>query len=123
MTGSVVTRLAGHWVYFHILIAGRTIQGVASGAVLPGTLALGADLWGQRNRAGILGGIGAAQELGSVLGPLYGIFIVWLTSRWQDVFWINVPLALAAMVMIQFSLPSRDRRADPEKIDLVGGLP
>jgi MFS family permease len=86
------------------------------------TLALGADLWSQRNRAGILGGIGAAQELGSVLGPLYGIFIVWLTSRWQDVFWINVPLALAAMVMIQFSLPSRDRSAEPEKIDVVGGL-
>ena len=57
-----------------------------------------------------------------MLGPLYGIFIVWLTSRWQDVFWINVPLALAAMVMIHFSLPSRDRSADPEKIDIVGGL-
>jgi MFS family permease len=95
---------------------------VASGALLPVTLALGADLWSERNRAGILGGIGAAQELGSVLGPLYGIFIVWLTSRWQDVFWINVPLALAAMAMIQFSLPSRDRSADPEKIDVVGGL-
>ena len=57
-----------------------------------------------------------------MLGPLYGIFIVWLTSRWQDVFWINVPLALAAMVMIHFSLPSRDRSAEPEKIDLIGGL-
>src|SRR5271167_591219 len=122
IVGSVVTALAGHWGDFHMLIAGRTVQGVASGALLPVTLALGADLWAQRNRAGILGGIGAAQELGSVLGPLYGIFIVWLTSRWQDVFWINVPLALAAMVMIQFSLPSRDRSADPEKIDVVGGL-
>ena len=72
--------------------------------------------------SGVLGGIGAAQELGSVLGPLYGILIVWLTSRWQDVFWINVPLALAAMVMIHFSLPSRERDAEPEKIDLIGGL-
>ncbi len=105
-----------------VLVVGRTIQGVASGALLPVTLALGADLWAQRNRAGVLGGIGAAQELGSVLGPLYGIFIVWLTSRWQDVFWINVPLALAAMVMIHFSLPSRDRNAEPEKIDVIGGL-
>jgi len=119
IVGSVVTALSTD---LHVLVVGRTIQGVASGALLPVTLALGADLWGQRNRAGILGGIGAAQELGSVLGPLYGIFIVWLTSRWQDVFWINVPLALAAMVMIQFSLPSRDRSADPEKIDVVGGL-
>ncbi|UQX12846.1 MFS transporter [Candidatus Mycobacterium methanotrophicum] len=119
MVGSVITALSTD---LHVLVVGRTIQGVASGALLPVTLALGADLWSQRNRAGILGGIGAAQELGSVLGPLYGIFIVWLTSRWQDVFWINVPLALAAMVMIQFSLPSRDRSADPEKIDVVGGL-
>src|SRR5271166_5464334 len=119
LIGSVITALSTD---LDVLVVGRTIQGVASGALLPVTLALGADLWAQRNRAGVLGGIGAAQELGSVLGPLYGIFIVWLTSRWQDVFWINVPLALAAMVMIQFSLPSRDRSADPEKIDVVGGL-
>jgi MFS family permease len=119
LIGSVITALSTD---LDILVVGRTIQGVASGALLPVTLALGADLWSQRNRAGVLGGIGAAQELGSVLGPLYGIFVVWLTSRWQDVFWINVPLALAAMVMIHFSLPSRDRTAEPEKIDIVGGL-
>jgi MFS family permease len=117
--GSVVTALSGD---LHMLVIGRTIQGVASGALLPVTLALGADLWSERNRAGVLGGIGASQELGSVLGPLYGIFVVWLTSRWQDVFWINVPLAAAAMLMIHFSLPGRDRDADPQKIDVVGGV-
>ena len=122
IVGSVVTALAGHFGDFHMLIAGRTIQGVASGALLPVTLALGADLWAQRNRAGVLGGIGAAQELGSVLGPLYGIFVVWLFHEWQYVFWINVPLTLIAMAMIQFSLPSHDRDAAPEKIDLVGGV-
>jgi MFS family permease len=122
IVGSVVTALAGGFGDFHLLIAGRTIQGVASGALLPVTLALGADLWSQRNRAGVLGGIGAAQELGSVLGPLYGIFIVFLFHDWRYVFWINVPLTLIAMVMIQFSLPSRERTEEPERIDLVGGL-
>jgi MFS family permease len=122
IVGSVVTALAGGFGDFHLLIAGRTIQGVASGALLPVTLALGADLWAQRNRAGVLGGIGAAQELGSVLGPLYGIFIVWLFHDWKYVFWINVPLTLIAMVMIQFSLPSHDRSEQPEKIDVVGGV-
>lgn len=122
MVGSVVTALAGHWGDFHLLIGGRTIQGVASGALLPVTLALGADLWAQRNRAGVLGGIGAAQELGSVLGPLYGIFIVYLFHDWRYVFWINVPLTLIAMVMIQFSLPSHERVEEPERVDLVGGV-
>jgi MFS family permease len=114
-------------VNFHVqslpvLIAGRTIQGIASGALLPVTLALGADLWSQRNRAGVLGGIGAAQELGSVLGPLYGIFIVWLFRDWRDVFWINIPLTLVAMALIQISLPSHDRSESPEKIDVIGGV-
>jgi MFS family permease len=111
-----------HVQSLHVLIAGRTIQGIASGALLPVTLALGADLWSQRNRAGVLGGIGAAQELGSVLGPLYGIFIVWLFRDWRDVFWINIPLTLVAMALIQISLPSHDRSETPEKIDLVGGV-
>jgi MFS family permease len=122
IVGSVVTALAGHWGDFHLLVAGRAIQGVASGALLPVTLALGADLWAQRNRASVMGGIGAAQELGSVLGPLYGIFIVWLFHQWQYVFWINVPLTLVAMVAIQFSLPAHQRAEKPEKVDVVGGL-
>ncbi len=111
-----------HVQTLHVLVTGRTIQGIASGALLPVTLALGADLWAQRNRAAVLGGIGAAQELGSVLGPLYGIFIVWLFRDWRDVFWINVPLTLVAMALIQISLPPHDRSEAPEKIDVVGGL-
>ena len=77
------------------------------------TLALAADLWSQRNRAAVLGAIGAAQELGSVLGPLYGVAVVWLLSTWRDVFWINVPLAAIAMVMIHFALPSRQQTETP----------
>ncbi|BBZ44659.1 MFS transporter [Mycobacterium parmense] len=111
-----------HVESLQVLVVGRTIQGIASGALLPVTLALGADLWAQRNRAAVLGGIGAAQELGSVLGPLYGIFIVWLFRDWRDVFWINIPLTLLAMALIQVSLPKHDRSSAPEKIDLVGGL-
>ncbi len=117
--GSVVTALSGDLT---TLVIGRVIQGTASGALLPVTLALAADLWSARNRAAVLGGVGAAQELGSVLGPMYGIALVWLFNHWQAVFWVNVPLAVIAMVMIHFSLPSRQKNETPEKVDVVGGV-
>lgn len=117
--GSVVTALSNDLT---MLVIGRLIQGVASGALLPVTLALAADLWSARSRAAVLGGIGAAQELGSVLGPLYGIGVVWLLNTWRDVFWINVPLTLIAMALIHVSLPSHEHSERPERVDVVGGV-
>ena len=117
--GSVVTALSGDLT---TLVIGRIIQGTASGALLPVTLALAADLWAARNRAAVLGGVGAAQELGSVLGPMYGIALVWLFNHWQAVFWVNVPLAVIAMVMVHFSLPAKEKTDQPEKVDVLGGV-
>lgn len=117
--GSVITALSGDLT---MLVIGRVIQGSASGALLPVTLALAADLWAARNRASVLGGIGAAQELGAVLGPVYGIAMVWLFHHWEAVFWVNVPLAVIAMVMIHFSLPSKQSTDQPEKVDVTGGV-
>src|SRR4029078_3656306 len=78
--GSVVTALSD--ALFTIVI-GRFIQGTASGALLPVTLALAADLWAAKGGASVLGGIGAAQELGAVLGPLYGVAVVWALTSWR----------------------------------------
>ncbi len=36
--------------------------------------------------------IGGVQELGSVLGPLYGGLILTVAS-WQTIFWLNLPIA------------------------------
>ncbi|MGH3727010.1 MAG: MFS transporter [Mycobacterium sp.] len=116
--GSVVTAMSTDLT---MLVTGRVIQGVASGALLPVTLALGADLWAQRNRATVLGGIGAAQELGSVLGPLYGVLCVWLFGTWTSIFWVNVPLAIIAIVLVQFSVPAHQHDPSRPKVDVVGG--
>ncbi|GAB3130950.1 aminoglycoside/tetracycline transporter [Tsukamurella serpentis] len=128
IAGSVATALADT---VPEVIAGRIVQGVASGALLPVTLALAADLWSPDRRAAVLGWVGAAQELGSVLGPVVGVGVVALVhdrlpsiakdDAWRVVFWVNVPLAVLAMGLIQISVRRRSERERP-KVDVVGGV-
>src|SRR5207244_3889175 len=72
--GSAMTATAGLWDFAGLpwLVAGRFVQGLGGGGLVPLSLALAADLYQDRSRTVALGSIAALQEAGSVFGPLYG---------------------------------------------------
>ncbi|GAA3236008.1 MFS transporter [Dactylosporangium siamense] len=118
--GSALTAASGDIL---LLTAGRTLQGIAGGALLPVTVALVSDLWPDRDRHLVLGNIGAAQELGSVLGPLYGVAVAALLGSWRGIFWLNLPLVVVAVALVWWAVPGGPPTSTaPRRTDLVGGL-
>ncbi len=106
------------------MVVGRFFQGVGGGGLVPATLALVADLYPPRRRGLPLGMVGAVQELGSVLGPLYGA-VVLVFAPWQAIFAVNLAVGLVLAAAIR-TLGTRNAdgppRDVPARIDLVGAV-
>jgi MFS family permease len=103
--GSLVTASANT---LGAVVVGRALQGAGGGGLVPVTLALVADLWPAGRRGVPLGVVGAVQEFGSVVGPLYGAALT-TASTWRAIFYVNMPLA--AMIAIGVRTPRRHRRS------------
>ena len=95
--GSLVTGLSYD---MSTLVGGRFLQGVGGGGLVPATLALVADLYPADRRGVPLGVVSAVQELGSVLGPLFGAVVLSL-GTWRAIFAINLAVGLVLAAGIQ----------------------
>lgn len=82
------------------VVLGRTLQGAGGGGMVPVTLALVADLWPPRRRGVPLGIVGAVQEFGSVIGPLYGAALS-AASTWRAIFYVNMPVAAVIAIGVR----------------------
>jgi MFS family permease len=96
--GSAITATSGLWSAGGLqwMIAGRVLQGLGGGGLVPLSLALAADLYQGSSRTLALGWVAGLQEAGSVFGPLYGASLAALAASaggWRFVFWLDVPLA------------------------------
>ena len=105
-------------IRLYLVIAGRVLQALGAGAMVPVTIALAGDLFPPEQRAKPIGVIGAVDTLGWVLGHLYGGVMVHFfglhgdkivsaaaklglhiaTPNWKTLFLLNIPISALAFV-------------------------
>jgi EmrB/QacA subfamily drug resistance transporter len=85
------------------LILFRFIQGFGAGAIQPIALTLAGDLFALEQRAKIQGLFSSMWGLSSLIGPPVGGLLV-AALGWRWVFWFNLPLGLAAGLLMALVL-------------------
>src|SRR5699024_1540012 len=92
-----------------LLVAARALQGVGAAATMAGTLAMlsesAVDAWERSRLVGLWAALGG---IALPLGPLLGGLLVDLGS-WRAVFWLNLPIIVAALVPIIVHHPAAPR--------------
>ena len=102
------------------LILFRALQGFGAGGVQPIAITILGDVYAPTERAHVQGLMSSVFGVAAILGPSLGAFLVEQVS-WQLVFWVNLPIGVAAIAMVAaFLEESVEHR--PHRIDYLGSL-
>lgn len=102
------------------LIAFRIVQGLGGGGLIVTAIAVVGDIVPPRDRGRYQGFFGGVFGLSTVIGPLLGGFIVDQFS-WRWIFYINLPLGLFALAVINATFRPH-RRPATVSIDYAGAV-
>ncbi|WP_069160383.1 MFS transporter [Nocardia altamirensis] len=86
------------------LIAARFVQGAACAVLYTSTSTLVESLFPEGDRGKAIGWLYSVNGLGLAIGPVLGGLLV-PSFGWQSIFWINLPLGIAALVAIAYAVP------------------
>ena len=102
------------------LVVFRALQGCGAGAIQPVAATILGDIYTPAERGKIQGLVSSVFGVSAVVGPSLGAFLVAHLS-WRAVFWVNVPIGIAAIAMIAVFLRETVHRR-PQRIDWAGSL-
>ncbi|WP_026529615.1 MDR family MFS transporter [Haematomicrobium sanguinis] len=102
-----------------MLITFRAVQGLGAGGLAALSQVIMADIISPRERGRYMGLFGAVMAVATVGGPLLGGVITdaW---GWRWNFFVALPFAVAALVLVQFTLHLKPREARKVRIDYLG---
>jgi EmrB/QacA subfamily drug resistance transporter len=107
------------------LVLGRILQGVAAGVQMPQVLGLVQQLFQGEARGRAFGVFGATIGVSTAFAPSLGGLLILLggpEDGWRLLFWMNIPLGLAAIFFALRLLPKRTGARRDNDLDLFGVL-
>ncbi|MFJ7216902.1 MFS transporter [Amycolatopsis sp. NPDC098790] len=104
-----------------LLVAFRALQAIGGSMLNPVALSIVANVFTDpRDRTRAIGVWAGVNGLSLAVGPvLGGVLVDW--AGWRSIFWINVPVGLAAIVLTAVFVPE-SRAPRPRRLDPVGQL-
>ncbi|MBI5105038.1 MAG: MFS transporter [Solirubrobacterales bacterium] len=101
------------------LVAFRAAQGIGAAFMMPATLSIIANAFPPEERGKAIGTWAGVSALALAVGPVVGGWLVDAVS-WQSIFFLNIPVAIAAVAVTLFAADeSRDETAPPS-VDIPG---
>ncbi len=104
----------------HQLILARSIQGVGAALLVPGSLAIISTSFDENSRGQAIGTWSGFTAITTAIGPVLGGWLLGHAS-WRWVFLINLPLAVAVIVISLRRIPE-SRSPDARSIDWLGAI-
>ena len=117
----VASAVAGLSVNMTMLIAMRVVQGIGAGGLTALAQVIMATMIAPRERGRYSGYLGATFALATVGGPLIGGALTEHLS-WHWCFYVGVPFAIAALVVLQKTLHLPESRRTDVRIDYLGAV-
>jgi EmrB/QacA subfamily drug resistance transporter len=102
-----------------MLIAFRVLQGLGGGMIMPVSMSVLAQTAGPQRMGRVMSVVGVPMLLGPILGPVIGGLIV-SSASWRWIFYVNVPIVVAALVLGRRLLPRGLGRAEAGRLDWLG---
>jgi EmrB/QacA subfamily drug resistance transporter len=116
---AAATTVMGASQTFDMAIAARAVQGIGAALMMPTALAIVSAVYPDEEKGSALGILAGASAFFAALGPVLGGLLT--AIDWRLVFLVNVPLAVAAILLTLRATPDLEPQKDASRdLDLPG---